>query len=377
MRKGKILLLTDCLIDPEAGGAERKVFDLAKGLDKSKYDVILGTLDCEGSTPENIVKEMGASLVVFRVKRIYGLSGLIQGFKFMRFLKSNQVDVIQTYHFSSDIWGTFYGWLAGVKLIVSNRRDMGFWRKSWHVMAYKCVNRLVKQMIVVSTAVKKVLIETEGVKEEKIQVIFNGVSNDALDNVADLNELRDSLQISKDDLVIVHVANFKRVKGHIYLLEAMRDVVSKFANVKLLLIGEDEFEGELQMKAKDFLIDKNILFLGKRDDVSSLLCLADICVLPSLSEGMSNAILEYMAAAKPVIATRVGGNPENVIDGQTGYLIEPKNSQSLAEAINKLLSDQALRESFGAKGRDRVGEVFSLKEMINKYEEFYDRLLAF
>jgi glycosyltransferase involved in cell wall biosynthesis len=366
----KILLLTDCFNDT-AAGAEKQIFELAKQLCRSQYDVTIASLaECSPAVVP-LVESIGARLVVFPVKRIYGLSGWSQGRRFLQFLKNNKIDIVQTYHFGSDIWGTLIARMAGIKAVISNRRDMGFWRSSHHVIAYRQVNGFVKKIVVNARPIKDMVVKTEGVPPEKIEVIYNGVEFDT--PAASVS--RTSLGLSSGDVVLMHVANLKAVKGHIHLFEALREIRLVRPNVQLVLIGEDMFNGSLQEKAKSMSLGDHIFFLGKRPDVTSLLKLADICVLPSLSEGLSNAILEYMVASKPVVATDVGGNPELVENGVTGFLVPKEDSQKLAEAILILVEDKDLRHSMGKRGREKVVANFSMEGMARRYEQLYEAVL--
>src|SRR3989338_4554051 len=288
--KINIVFLTDCLADL-AGGAEKQIYELAKRLDKDRFNVIVVSLDCYGNASSELIESAGAQLFIFRVKRIYGLSGLVQGLRFRAFLKKNHIDIVQTYHFSSDMWGTFWAHLAGVPVVISNRRDMGFWRGKHHVWAYRLFNRWVNKIVVVSNSIKKMVMMTEGVAENKIEVIYNGVD---LKKFEALPTIKRELGIKDNELVIMHVANLKPIKGHPFLIQAAAAAAKVFPNFKIVLIGKDEFNGQLHKQAQELGISDKITFLGKRGDVSRLLSAADICVLTSLSEGMSNAILEYM-----------------------------------------------------------------------------------
>src|SRR4026208_11135 len=118
--KINIVFLTDCLADL-TGGAERQIFELAKRLDKTKYSITIASLESEGEAPRELIESIGCQLAVFPVKRIYSPAGIIQGFRFTSFLKKNQTHILQTYHFGSDIWGTVFGRLSKVRLIISNR----------------------------------------------------------------------------------------------------------------------------------------------------------------------------------------------------------------------------------------------------------------
>jgi len=365
-----VVLLTDCLVHL-AGGAEKQIFELVKGLDKKKYNIIVASLESYGQAPRELIEAVGSRLEVFRVVRIYGLTGLIQGFKFYQFLKRNKVDILQTYHFSSDMWGAFWGRLAGVPLIISNRRDMGFWRSSIHVAAYRLINPWVKKVIVNASPMRDHFIKTEGLPSNKFEVVYNGVDLPDAQALPSKETIRSQFSISKEDLILMHVANLKPVKGHTYLLEAFKGVLVRHPNIKLFLIGEDTTAGAVQRQAEQLGISQQVLFMGKYPDVKSLLPAADICLLPSLSEGMSNSILEYMAAAKPVIATNVGGNPELVENGFNGILVEKENSRQLQEAIVTLIENPQLRATMGQNGLKKARQFFSMNAMIAKYERLY------
>jgi glycosyltransferase involved in cell wall biosynthesis len=334
-------------------------------------------LESYGQAPRVLIKEAGAKLFTFRVVRIYGITGLIQGFKFFRFLRDNKVDILQSYHFSSDIWGAFWGRLARVPVIISNRRDMGFWRSFVHVLTYRLVNRSVNKVVVNASAMRDHFIKTEGLSFDKFEVIYNGVELPDPKEIPSPEEVRSQFSISKEDVVLMHVANLKPIKGHSYLLKAFKGVLAQHPHVKLFLIGEDATNGSVRLLAEELGIVEHVFFVGKHPDVKVMLPAADICLLPSLSEGMSNAILEYMAAGKPVIATNVGGNPELIDHGFNGILVEKENSQQLQDAILKLIADPRLREKMGNNGLEKVRRLFSMNAMVSNYERLYSSINLF
>lgn len=367
----KIVFLTDCFADL-TGGAERQLYELARGLDKNKYKVTIASLECDGKTSRELVEGIGCSLAVFQVVRIYGLSGLMQGIKFYYFLKREKIDILQTYHFSSDIWGTFWAHLAGVRNIISCRRDIGFWRNPKHVRAYRLVNRWVRKIITNSLAGKNMVLQDEKVNLQKIDVIYNGVEIPS--NTASLPSLRKQLSLTDGDIVIAHVANLRPVKGHVFLIQALADIASRHKNIKVLLIGEDRLNGEIQSLADNLGLRNHVLFLGKRNDVRELLSISDICVLPSLSEGMSNSILEYMAFGKAIIATNVGGNPELIQNGQTGILVEKESADAFKKALLALIENPQKRKELGESARKKALEDFSMPAMIAKYDSLFSKL---
>jgi glycosyltransferase involved in cell wall biosynthesis len=364
--KTNIVLLTDCLGDI-TGGAEKQIFEVAYRLPKDLYEVHIASMEAQGETSKAMVESIGCRLQIFRVKRIYGLSGLIQGLRFLFFLRKHSIHTVMTYHFGSDIWGTFWAHLAGVPLILSNRRDMGFWRQKRHVQAYRKINGWVNSIIVVASCIKDMVLDTEGVKPEKVKVIINGV--ELPQNDVDPLKKRAELGLNPLDMVIMHVANLRPVKGHKYLIEAFAGVEKRFAGIRLVLIGKDELNGELQSLAKSLNVQDKVLFLGQRLDVDELLAVSDICVLPSLSEGLSNAILEYMSHGKPVIATRVGGNPEIIQHGYNGLLVDKANAQQLAAALLELIESEHQRTTLGTNGLNMIQYHFSIQAMMNNYQK--------
>ena len=373
--KRHIILLTDCLAG-FSGGSERQIYELASRLNKNKYRITIASLECEGEAPTAAVQAIGCELKIFRVKRIYGRSGFMEGLRFRRYLKDEKADIVMTYHFSSDIWGTIWGRLSGVPVIISNRRDMGFWRNQWHVKTYQLINPYVDRIIVVADAVRQKFMREEKIPPAKIKMIYNGVELPAGNQANAMSPLRTQLDIAANQRIVMHVANLKPIKGHRYLIQAFAELLSKFPQCVLVLVGEDKLDGALQKLAKDLGAEKQVIFLGKRDDVAELLAIADICVLPSLSEGMSNAILEYMAYGKPVVATSVGGNPEIVQDGYSGYLVEKENTEGLKNALFGLLQNPEQCVRMGANGLKRAKEIFSMTEMLNNYERTFDTFFS-
>ena len=367
--KTNIVLLTDCLGDI-TGGAEKQIFEVAKRLPKDRYNVFIASMEAQGETSKSLIESIDCQLHIFRVIRIYGLSGFIQGLRLCSFLRKNAVHTLMTYHFGSDIWGTFWGHIAGVPLIISNRRDMGFWRNQSHVMAYRLINGWVNTIVTVTSSIKQMVLKTEQVPADKVKIIYNGV--DLVQKPADAQKKKAELGFKPQDTVLMHVANLRPVKGHTYLMEAFAKASRHCADIKLVLIGKDELDGHLQNLAEGLGVKDKVLFLGQRTDVGELLAASDICVLPSLSEGMSNAILEYMAAGKPVIATNVGGNPELIQNGSNGLLVDKENSEQLLDALLDLIGNKEKCRIMGQNGLLRVKTEFAMEAMMAHYEKLFN-----
>jgi glycosyltransferase involved in cell wall biosynthesis len=163
-----------------------------------------------------------------------------------------------------------------------------------------------------------------------------------------------------------------------FYLRAARILLDEGRDVRFLVIGavsvEKSYKSEMEELARKLNLEGNVIFTGQREDVADILRDVDLVVHPSLSEGLSNVILEAMAAALPVVATRVGGTPELVRDGATGLLVPPGNASDLAQAIARLLDDPALARGFGDTGRQRIIQEFSIDRMLRQTEALYWKL---
>ena len=377
-KKINLFLLTDCL-NSFQGGAERQIRELVKNLDRQKFEVHVGCL----SRDDRVLKELEefhVSTVSFTVDRIYGARGIAQGLRLRKFLKEKKVDVLMTYHFGSDIWGAIFGALAKVPVIISNRRDAGFWRNRWHVLAYRLVNGLVHKIIVVSKAVKEVVIRDEKVKNEKIQVIYNGIDLSRFNGTGPGLSKRELFNVPEGAKIVGCVGNIRPVKGHKYLIEAAGLIKARVPEAHFIFIGgilqgQNKYEQSLQNLIEKKNIESCVHFLGRRTDIPEVLKLVDICVLPSLSEGLSNALLEYMAAGKAIVASRAGGNPELIIDQENGILV---NQASVEELVEKLLwllenDDECIR--LGKRAQQDVKRKFSIGNMVKEYEKLMNEQL--
>jgi glycosyltransferase involved in cell wall biosynthesis len=235
------------------------------------------------------------------------------------------------------------------------------------------------RIVVNADAVKTYLIGS-GISDAKITIIHNGLD---LERFASTGAGRRSvlekfgLPTLPDAQFVTILANLRSpVKNHRMFLRAAQLVKERVANVHFIVAGEGDLIPATKSYAATLGLEDDTFFTGPCTDVGELLSISNVCVLSSRSEGFSNSILEYMAAAKPVVATAVGGAREAVVDGETGYLVESDDHQMMAERLAELLRDESKAVDFGRKGRERVGQHFSLENQLNRTIELYDHLLA-
>ncbi len=243
--------------------------------------------------------------------------------------------------------------------------------------------RMGSRVTAVGAASRRMVCELSGIPEESVEVIPNGIDLDRFRPRAPADPrrsaLRDELAIGPDVLLVVHVAGLRPVKDQKTLLRAWRQVMESRAQDSslgslLLIVGEGECRDELQRLAEELGITRAVRFLGQRRDLENLLPACDVFVLSSISEGLSFAILEAMACALPVVATRVGGNGELVEDEMTGILTPPQDAAALAVALVRLLDHPGLRVSMGAVGRRFVERNHDAARSAELYIDLYQRM---
>jgi len=376
MRRASVLYIIDTFLD--LAGAERNLFEVVTRLDKRKYKPIVYAL--RAGSLIDVLKQNGIYARNLGIDKIYSLKAIREGIKLIRFIKKEHTRIVVTYHESSDFWGGIIAKIAGTPVIISSRRDMGYNLKKKHFLGYKFINNLIfNKIMTVSDAVKDLLVEKQNTSQDRIVTIYNGAELNKFSKKTDNVGLKKELGLKPKVPIVGIIAGLRRIKGHKYFLEAASIILKENKNVQFLIVGwhgDDGYPEELKNFTKDMGIDRNVIFTGARYDVSEILSISDISVLSSLSEGFSNTILESMAAGKPIVATDVGGNPEAVVNGETGLLVPPGDSGALARAILKLLRNKDLARKMGESGKRRIEGFFTLDRMIEDIETLYDILLG-
>lgn len=231
---------------------------------------------------------------------------------------------------------------------------------------------LVKEYLANSQSVKKYYVERYNIDPKKISVVPNGIEISSYDRSKANTKLIRTLNL-KNKIVITCVANLLPNKGHRYLLEAFEKIFIKYSDVKLLICGDGVERNNLTNQIKNYRSKSNIIFLGKRRDVPSILKISNIFVLPTLFEGMSNAIMEAMASRLPVITTDIEENRELIEHKKNGLLCLIKNSSSIADWIDKLINDNNLRSSLGNNSYNVIQKNYRVDRVAKMWEAYYER----
>jgi glycosyltransferase involved in cell wall biosynthesis len=283
--------------------------------------------------------------------------------------------LIHAHEFTANTYGSLVGQILGVPVVATVHGKSYFAEQAKRRMAYRYVSR-VSRMVAVSEDLKQFIVERAGVAEHRVSVIYNGVDPADRPPADQVRALRAELGLERYDHVIGTVGSLYPVKGHIHLIKALPDILRACPRTLLLLVGRGELEDSLKAEVAARKLEGHVRFLGLRHDVPALLSLFDLFVLPSLSEGLSMALLEAMAAGNPVVATRVGGNPELLLDGDTGFLVDAESHESISDRVVRILQDDALAARMGESGRRRVQEKFSFHATVDRYQSAYEQATA-
>jgi glycosyltransferase involved in cell wall biosynthesis len=288
---------------------------------------------------------------------------LVRAWRFARFLQRERIDVLQAYFPDSTYFGVPAAWLAGVPRIVRTRNNLGYWMTPWHRRLGRLCNRVADVLVVNCEAARQAVLSDEGLPAERVIVLENGV---------DLSRFRwNEFGNQTAARRVGVVANLRPVKGLDNFVRAASVLAAAHPDVTFHIAGEGPLRPDLKRLVTECGLGERIVLEGLLADVPGFLAGLDLAVLPSRSEGMSNALLEYMAAGKAIVATSVGGNPRLIDDGVHGLLVPPDDPSALTAAIGRLLSDADLAVQLGQAARRRVEERYSREAMVRRFEMFY------
>ncbi len=351
----------------ETGGAESVLISIVENLDQARYCSTVCLLS-EGWLSAQL-RRRGIDTVVIPQPRSFDVFWLV---KLRRLLRSKRIDVMHSHEFATNFYASLAGVATGIP-VIATVHGKNYYADRWRRRAaYRFVARHAR-MVAVSDDLKRYVAQCVSIPAGRIAVIHNGIDLDR--NVAGSldHDVRRELAILPKQPVIGTVGNLFEVKGQKFLLRACSLLVRNHPDLVLLVAGEGGQLEDLMQEAEQLGISGNVRFLGFRDDVPSLLRAMDVFVLPSLSEGLPLSILEALALEKPVVATNVGGIPEIVDDGVSGYLVPPADSRQLADRISEALADSETATALAKAGRKKVQRAFGVRQMVQSYEALYER----
>lgn len=365
----KIAFIIDTINLP-AGGTEKQLLLLMKNIDRERFHPYL----CVLRSSEWLKKEF-AHLPVY----ILGIDSFkhpntyYRIWKYSEFLKRERIDIIQTHFRDSNLAGILAARMAGTRVVISTRRNQGYWHNHKEIMIQKFLNRWVTLFIANSYSTKRWAEEVEAISENRIYVVYNGIDLEPYKRITveTKERYRRLIGITDSSPVVGIVANLRPVKGIDVFLKAAAIVKKEIPGARFIIVGDGMEKENLMGLCNELSLDGSVRFLGKKEDVVSILGALDIGVLSSHSESLSNSIIEYLAAGLPIVSTDVGGGREAIEEGVNGFIVPVGDFKAMAERIIKIIKG-GKSYLIGIENRKRAGEKFSLVNTINEYEKIYE-----
>ena len=374
VRRRKVFYLLDSL---NVGGTETQAVELAVRMPTPEYEVTLGCLTARGPLLERL-KGSDVRIEEFHPKGgLDSPTGFYEMLRLAAYLRRERFDVVHAHDLWSNLMGVPAARLARVPAVISSQRDLSHfdWYRGMKRKALRTIQRMSSVLLANATPIRDALIAEDRFPSAKLRVVHNGVDTARFQRG---RRDRDRLFPGPDPgKLVVLVGNMHSDgKGHPWLIEAAPDVLKEFPDTRFILAGDGAARKGFEAQVRERGLAGSFVFLGSRGDVPDILASCDIGVLPSKAEGLSNAVLEYMAAGLPTIVSRVGGNPELVHDGVTGLLVPPQDSKALKAALLRLLRDENFARRMAEAGRKLATQDYSFERLVREVDALYTELLA-
>ncbi|GEJ56287.1 glycosyltransferase [Anaeromyxobacter diazotrophicus] len=352
------------------GGQERQALLHLATLDRARWEPVVRCLKLEGPHLADLA-QLGIAPRSLEVRKTLRPGTLAKVARLAAELRAERVALVHAQDFYTDLLGSLAARLAGVPVVVT-RVDLMHHLDAGRRVALRLASRLADRVLVNALAIRDLCL-AEGVAPERIALVRNGLDLAEFDRAARGPGPRAGPPAPE----VIQVANMHHpVKGQEDLLRAFREVAREVPAARLVLVGDGARRPLLEALARDLGLAGRVEFAGQRRDVPALLARAAVAVSASHAEGLSNAILEALAARRPLVATAVGGTPEVIRDGESGLLVPPRAPAALAERVVRLLRDPALARRLGEAGRAVVEREHAVDVMRRSYDALYRGLLG-
>jgi glycosyltransferase involved in cell wall biosynthesis len=359
----------------QVGGIQQQILSLIRSYDRELVNPMFCCLGPKKEIGREIEGLGVESHALARIKYNRFSPGIV--FDLYRLMKQKDIHVLRTHKYHANQYGRLAAWLAGVPVVIASvhgnyRKDKRLNRRIVNMLLAGVTDRIVA----VSDAIEDDIKRYDKINPGKLLVFRNGVDTRIFDPGREFTDIRSALPLRENEIVIGFIGRLVVNKGLLYLMEALSLLKKDYKNLRLMIIGEGSLRGELEDRAKELQLEDRISFLGERRDIPEALYSIDIFAIPSIAEGLPNALLEAMSMARPIVATEVGGIPEVIKNRESGLLVKPKDPGGLAEAIKTLITDSRAADEMGRNARDFVESNYSITANARRWEELYRALLT-
>ncbi len=358
----RILLMAHQL---NLGGTERQLTEIAKSLDRTRFEPHVGCFHSEGIRAGEL-RAAGIPILRLPVTSFLSPTALSGGWQLRRYIRDKHIDLVHTFDVPLNVFGVPVARISRAPVVVSSQRAHRDLTPGLYRGLLRITDHLVDAVVVNCEFMRRHLIDDDHVPERLIHLCYNGI---------DLEIFRPEVKPRSTEIAIGVVCALRPEKGLSTLLEAFAHLRPKHAGVKLVLVGDGPLKSALQSQAAALGILDACTFAPTTARVADWLRSFDIFVLPSLSEALSNALMEAMACGCCVVASRVGGNPELTGENERGLLFNAGDSAQLAAALERLIASPELRAGLAAKAARFIHSGFSLAASARRMGAIYDGLI--
>jgi glycosyltransferase involved in cell wall biosynthesis len=362
-------------IEAPTGGAEGQLLTLLSGLDRKRFSPFLLTLRSTAW-----LRSQKFPFPVVELDRHGGPLPQPIGniLAIARFCRRTNIDILQSFFVDSNIRGTIGARLARSPVVIASRRNMGYWQSRLDRAQLRFFRYWTDYYIANSHAVAAFAVRNEQIRPERMKVIYNGIDLAKFQHIdVELRSRQRRLwNIAESDVLVGTVANLRPVKNIASLIRAAATLLEEFPQLRFVVVGDGPERSRLEELIHGLALEDRFSLPGTVYDIVPCLAAFDLAVLPSLSEGFSNSLLEYMAGGLPIVVSAVGGNTEAVGHEEEGLIFPAGDIRELEAALRRLLSDRILAARLAASARRKAFALYDRASHIRQHEDFYEFSVA-
>jgi glycosyltransferase involved in cell wall biosynthesis len=352
------------------GGSERQMTELAKALDRSRFEPHVGCLRPEGLRGREL-KDAGVPILHLPVRSFVSPSAISGAWQLARYIQRHKIRLVHTYDYPLTVFAVPVARFLTTAIVLSSTRGHRELIPANYLKLVRITDHLVKAIVVNCEFLKRHLVQDEKVPPSRIELCYNGLD---LDQFRPLDSPRPSV-LPPLSLVIGVVCALRPEKGLSTLVKAFAEMRDLGPRLRLAIVGSGQMRDPLEAEARALGIWEQCVFAPATSDVADWLRAIDIFVLPSLTEALSNSLMEAMACGCCVVASNVGGNPELVRHGENGLLFEPRDAPGLSTVLRTLVEDESLRRRLAAAGEQTIRTHFSIRSSAERMSDIYTKFI--
>lgn len=353
------------------GGSERQMTEIAKALDRSRFEPHVGCLRPDGLRGREL-RDAGVPILHLPVRSFASPSAISGAWQLARYIRRHKIRLVHTFDYPLTVFAVPVARFLTPAIVASSTRGHRELIPKSYLQMVRVTDHLVKAIVVNCEFLKRHLVQDENVPLDRIELCYNGLD---LEQFRPMDSPRPAA-LPPDALVIGVICALRPEKGLSTLVRAFAEIRGLRPNLKLAIVGSGQMRDPLEADARALGIWQDCVFAPATKDVADWLRAIDIFVLPSLSEALSNSLMEAMACGCCAVASNVGGNPELVRDGENGLLFEPRDAAGLARILRTLVENESLRHRLAEAGERMVRQRLSIRSSAERMGDIYTQLIG-